>query len=179
VKWIFGLETVRNRGGNLAFSRVGADNGAHPMVPLDPGLTPPLWHRVRGRSMTPALLEGDEVALVLSSEPVTTGDVVVARGARGNLVIHRVVAVASDAIITRGDACAHDDHPVPPSQILLRALAIRRDGRTRPIPPPAPALLGALRSTARRFLASLRAVPGRWSRARRSCSTSRGGASWA
>lgn len=144
-----------------------------------PALPPLWWQRVRGSSMSPALREGDEVLLTLERAPVLPGDVVVTRGPSGNLILHRVIASGPDAVVTRGDACLHDDQPVPPARVLFRALSLRRGGRVRPIPRRTPGALRLLRSAARRCRGWLRAARGRWSRARRSCSTSTGGASWA
>jgi hypothetical protein len=128
--------------------------------------------------MEPALDEGDEVLLSPLDAAPSAGDVVVARGAGGGLVLHRVVHASGVCIITRGDACRRDDAPVPPRHVLLRALVKRSRGRTRRIPP-APGPLLRLWSGLRRRLASRVAAPGRWWRARRSSSTSTGDASWA
>lgn len=149
------------------------------MTPGDPPDGPPIWCRVSGGSMSPTLEDGDEVRLALARGPLTAGEVVVARGPHGRLVVHRVVAAGAGAIITRGDACLHDDPPVRPGRVLFRAAEMRREGRVRPIPGRLPRAVLRLRSIARRCLASLRAAPGRWWRARRSSSTWTGGGSWA
>jgi signal peptidase I len=138
----------------------------------------PLWLTVRGRSMEPALAEGDEVLLSpLVGSPVE-GEIVVARGRNGGLVLHRVVHASGGRIITRGDACRRDDPPVPPRHVLLRALEVRRRGRSGPIPP-APGALRRLRSRLAPRLASPLAALGRWWRVRPSSSTFTGGGSWA
>ena len=117
--------------------------------------------------------------LTLERAPARPGDVVVTRGPSGNLILHRVITSGPEAIVTRGDACLHDDQPVPPARVLFRALRLRRGGRVLPIPRRASALVRLLRSAGRRCRGWLRAARGRWSRARPSCSTCTGGASWA
>jgi hypothetical protein len=136
-----------------------------------------IWQTVRGRSMAPTLLEGDEVRLAFVEGTPAPGDVVVARGPAG-LVVHRVVAAGPAAVVTRGDACPKDDPPWSPRQVIFRALARRRRGREERIPPAPPEVLRRLRLLARSF-ASRAAAPGRWWRARRSSSISTGAGSWA
>lgn len=60
---------------------------------------------VRGNSMAPTLLPGDQV-LVDTSQEFGVGDIVVAALAEGAYVVHRVVSVDKrlDRITTRGDA---------------------------------------------------------------------------
>lgn len=142
----------------------------------------PVWQRVSGQSMSPALRDGDEVLLApVGDAPLAAGEVVVARW-DGRIVIHRVVAVHGGQVVTRGDACRRDDRPVVTGRILFRAVRRRRASRVEPIPARAAAplrVLRRLRSLLARSLASRAGAPGRWWRARRSCSTSRGGGSWA
>jgi signal peptidase I len=98
----------------------------------------PVWQKVRGNSMSPTLLEGDDVLFVPVLGQLAIGHVVVSRRPGGGLLIHRVVAMNGDEIVTRGDACPRDDPPVSRRQILLRAALVRRHGNVSPIPPPAP-----------------------------------------
>jgi len=129
--------------------------------------------------MSPTLVEGDEVLLALVGGPVSPGEVVVARGPHGRLVLHRVLSAEPGAVVTRGDACRHADPQIPPSRVLLRATGVLRAGKVLPVPGPLPRSLRRLRSIARRCLASLHAARGRWSRERPSSSTCTGGGSWA
>jgi hypothetical protein len=118
-----------------------------------------LWHKVKGRSMEPALVEGDEVRLAPLRALPGEGEVVVTRGAAGGLLLHRVVAASRFAIVTRGDACGSDDRAVPVGHVLLRAVEMRRAGRTAAIPS-APGALHRLRARVARARAALR-----WGRA--------------
>jgi hypothetical protein len=163
--------------GNSGVSGTGLASSGETMVSSP--LHPPVRHRVRGGSMSPTLVEGDEVLLSLAAGPVIPGEVVVARGPHGRLVLHRVVSAHPGAVITRGDACPHEDPQVRPSRVLLRATGLLRAGKVRPLPRPLPRSLRRLRSIARRCLASLRAAHGRWWTERPSSSTCSGGGSWA
>lgn len=106
--------------------------------------------RVTGRSMSPALVDGDIVTLRRAdSDRLRRGDLVLYRGRAGrSLVLHRIVAEAPRGegrlLRTRGDALARDDEPVAAAMVLGRVILVER--RTRG---PAAAL--------RRFLA--RALP--------------------
>lgn len=130
------------------------------------------WYPVRGGSMSPALLEGDEVLLMRMAQPAARGQVVVVRDAEGRFVLHRVVAVRQDEIITRGDACFRPDPAVPTQSILLKAVRRRRAGQESPIPAPGWRPLRRLRWRLRRFLSLLARAPGRSWKAKRSSSTS-------
>jgi hypothetical protein len=69
---------------------------------------------------------------------IAIGNIVVSRRPGGGLMIHRVVAMDGEQIVTRGDACLRDDPPVSRKQVLLRAALMRRHGNVSPIPPPVP-----------------------------------------
>lgn len=94
---------------------------------------------VSSSSMAPALLPGDtlEVAPLSGSLP-GYGDVVVFdRG--GELIAHRVAAIARRdeevMVLTRGDGAECADPPVPAPALLGKVGGIGRQGRSRPVPP--------------------------------------------
>jgi len=89
-----------------------------------------LWVREASPSMTPLIRPGDELRLApFAGRPPALGQLVAyRRGAQ--LVVHRVLAVADGAVVTKGDALASPDPPVFPHEVVARAVAIRRaDGR--------------------------------------------------
>jgi hypothetical protein len=78
--------------------------------------------------MWPRLRLGDEAELTdRSHRRIREGDVVVAR-VSDKLVIHRVVAVAEDRVLLRGDNAAAPDPPIPRENILGIVLRVRRGG---------------------------------------------------
>jgi signal peptidase I len=81
---------------------------------------------LRGASMAPTIRPGDRlrVAPMAAGELPAVGEVVVTTR-DGTLVAHRVAAVSSRAVITRGDALARPDSPIAPDQVLGRVIAIR------------------------------------------------------
>jgi signal peptidase I len=85
--------------------------------------------RLRGWSMAPALRDGDLLTVeplgYVGRGPLVVGEVVVAERAEV-LVAHRVVSVAADAVVTRGDAQTVDDPPLPRNEILGRVVRHRR-----------------------------------------------------
>lgn len=136
----------------------------------------PFWQLVRGRSMLPALADGDEVLLEPAAK-LAVGDVVVARvPSRRGTVLHRVIRLDGAWVVTRGDACLRRDPPVPRANVLFRATAFRRSGAGGTIPPAPGAFRRLWLRCVRRF-ESARGAPGRWWRARRSSSSTANGSS--
>jgi hypothetical protein len=117
----------------------------------------PVAVAVRGGCMAPRLADGDRVQ-VAAARFYWPGDVVVFRASDGHLLAHRVLGYRFHrfqgsrglALVTRGDACAVHDAPVPLARVLgrvagaapspaARAAALRRflglalhRGRPRP-----------------------------------------------
>ncbi len=80
---------------------------------------------VDGRSMEPTLQPGDLVVVVrkISLEDVSVGDVVVYRRG-GTLIIHRVIRVEGDTLITKGDNNLLHDPPVRFQAVLGKVLEL-------------------------------------------------------
>ena len=75
---------------------------------------------VTGRSMRP-FLKGEEVVTIRPSrvEPFGFGDLILARGAGGTLVLHRVIGrTVGGAWLTKGDGLQAPDEPVRPEDVL-------------------------------------------------------------
>lgn len=73
-------------------------------------------------SMEPALSVNDLVIIRSESEPAA-GDVVV-YSSRDSLVIHRVISVDGDTLVTRGDANTLADAPVSREQVMGKMIAV-------------------------------------------------------
>jgi hypothetical protein len=80
--------------------------------------------------MKPLVPSGSVLRFSASGEP-SIGDVVLARLENDALVAHRVVALDSEWIWTKGDACRIADGPLPRNRVIARA--VRREG-TIPLP---------------------------------------------
>jgi hypothetical protein len=91
-----------------------------------------LWVSGSGQSMHPTVRHADLVLLAPLGRPVRPSDVVlVPLGPR--LMLHRVVRVDQDVVLTRGDARRRDDAPIAREAVIARALAVRRDAVVTPL----------------------------------------------
>ena len=94
-----------------------------------------LWIRIRGGSMMPAIPTDAEVRFVtLAARPIRVGDVVLARAAGGQPVLHRVRSLNGDHVQLKGDNLMAADDLLPMSDVIAIADAVRADGRVTPIP---------------------------------------------
>jgi hypothetical protein len=94
-----------------------------------------LWIRIRGGSMMPAIPTDGEVRVVaLADRQIRVGDVVLARAARGQPVLHRVRSVGGDHVQLKGDNLAAADEPLPIRDVIAIADAVRAGGCAAPIP---------------------------------------------
>jgi hypothetical protein len=93
-------------------------------------------------------MKGGDILLVApyDSQEIQVGDVVVFPDPERGHIVHRVVAVSAQGVITKGDNIPHvDDRVLTPQEILGRVQAIERQGRTLPVPRQAPASLYVLK----------------------------------
>jgi signal peptidase I len=88
--------------------------------------------RATGRSMVPAIRDGDVLTVAPASPGESrVGDVVLYAGAWG-LLAHRVVACLGDGQVhVRGDAIGSEDERVTPDRILGHVVELHRNGRPR------------------------------------------------
>jgi hypothetical protein len=90
--------------------------------------------RAPGRSMHPAIREGETITVrPVSPSAVRRGDIILYRWQQG-VIAHRVVgiekAVGGDfRLMTRGDAAGAQVEPVAPDQVLGKVVAADRNGR--------------------------------------------------
>lgn len=101
-----------------------------------------------GTSMNPLMREGDVVQVrPYDGQEIRRGDVVAfPHPHRPEKVIHRVVAVGSRGLRTKGDNTpVVDDWLLQPADLLGRVVAIQRQGRTLPVPRTVPAFLFVLK----------------------------------
>jgi signal peptidase I len=83
-----------------------------------------------GCSMFPTLRVGDSLNVIAyGDKKIYPGDVVLFRGS-GHDVVHRVIAVNPDVIITQGDNNAGSDEPILPENILGHVISVQRENLT-------------------------------------------------
>lgn len=90
----------------------------------------PLWVREASFSMLPLIRPGEECLLApVDPRCVARGTLIAFRqGAR--LVVHRVVASDTSGVVTKGDALASPDPPVPWGEVAGHVVALRVNGRS-------------------------------------------------
>ncbi len=89
----------------------------------------------RGTSMYPVLKVPDMLVLdPLGKESVEIGDVVVFHDDTGKTVVHRVVGLEMQRVITQGDNnSTPDEKPPVRSSIIGKVVAAKRGSRSRPV----------------------------------------------
>jgi signal peptidase I len=99
----------------------------------------------QGSSMWPFIRPGDLLSIQPENSKLSIGDVVLAVQTDHRWLVHRITQICqvegSLAIVTRGDALAHTDPPVPVSQVLGRLESLERKGRTLDCSSPAVRML--------------------------------------
>jgi hypothetical protein len=84
--------------------------------------------KAAGASMLPVLWPGDLVSVRRCDFSHLQPGQIILHGQRQNLTLHRIVQVAADHLITRGDSLPDCDPPVMCAEILGRVLNISRNG---------------------------------------------------
>jgi hypothetical protein len=80
--------------------------------------------RATGQSMKPLLPPGCLLRIEPMTEPPEMGDIVLYQSEGGRLVSHRVIALTSEGIQTKGDAFVSADGAVGLSQVLGKVVAV-------------------------------------------------------
>ncbi|HEX2780967.1 MAG TPA: S24/S26 family peptidase [Gemmatimonadaceae bacterium] len=122
--------------GSATNSRVLAVEGADFLatVAVAAAASVPVWFRVRGTSMTPAIQPNALVRAVgLSARSARRGDVVVARRADGSPVVHRVWWQQGRRLWLKGDARLAPDAPVTVDAVVAIADRVRDERGERPL----------------------------------------------
>lgn len=92
---------------------------------------------VKGRSMLPFVLGGQESAVLTQPGEIKTGDVVLARIDDRRYVLHRVMDVSADRVVLMGDGNIRGQEVCRPEDVLARADEIvGADGKHRRLDTP-------------------------------------------
>lgn len=84
-----------------------------------------VWGRGTGVSMLPLIRPGVEIRLVPFDGRRVFRGMLVAYPREARLVVHRVIAWAEAGLVTKGDASAFPDPPVPRDEVVARVVALR------------------------------------------------------
>lgn len=87
--------------------------------------------RVKGQSMRPFLLNGEEVTIVpvSDSNELREGIIILAKTGNGTTVLHRIHEVHHCFIIMKGDGNINQTEPVLPTDVLGIVSSIHRHGK--------------------------------------------------
>ena len=93
----------------------------------------PLEIRMSGSSMSPAIEDGDLITVEpVPDSRISPGDIILYQSRYDTAVIHRVLRVEGSqserSVLTRGDAAAQTDVPVPLERVLGRVKLVERGG---------------------------------------------------
>ena len=90
-----------------------------------------LYDTTRGFSMRPFLRSGEDVMVITrkGTEPCRKYDAVLYRRKSGKYVLHRIVGVAPDGYILRGDNCLRRERGITQEQILGVLTGVIRKGK--------------------------------------------------
>ena len=92
---------------------------------------------VKGRSMLPFILGGQESAVLTQPGEIKTGDVVLARIDGRRYVLHRVLEVSADRVVLMGDGNIRGQEVCRPEDVLARAdEVVGADGKHRRLDTP-------------------------------------------
>ena len=88
--------------------------------------TPYPMAAISSNSMWPVLKQGDIIFIKnISPENIKVDDIIVWQQEEKGFVIHRVIKIKEDAIVTRGDANTAEDPPVAFEKIVGKMLEFR------------------------------------------------------
>lgn len=82
-----------------------------------------------GSSMQPLLYTKDSVT-IKRADTYKKKDVVLFRRVDGSFVLHRIIKIKNDMVFTEGDSLSGKDEPINKEQILGKAIAFIRKGKT-------------------------------------------------
>ena len=104
------------------------------LIKTDESTTVPVWFHVVSNSMYPFIRANkDEVMLLpIKAEVLKTGDIVLfpVKHTNGEYCLHRIYIMDADKVQTMGDANRSPDGWIPKSDILGKAVMIRRGNIT-------------------------------------------------
>lgn len=128
-----GVSAVRDEPGTLSISSLEFSSLAADIL----GLGASLRCCARGASMEPFIRDGDILTVTPAGPTPRVGDIVLYRGAAGNALLHRVIAVRGQPGRLRltiwGDAAAGPLDEVESERVLGIAVALERGGRCVPL----------------------------------------------
>lgn len=143
-----------------------ADNGRAPIMFREIAVAvlregTELSFRAGGKSMSPFILDNEQVILEPLIRTLRVGDVILFETKSRHLTLHRIVDIKRDGYITRGDANRHADETVSHDAVLGRAVSVPGGLSFHLRSPLSRLVVHMLRLRGRGILFSIFRIPGR------------------
>lgn len=93
----------------------------------------PVRMTVHGLSMVPFIFNGDTIDIEPAKAPLLSGEIVLARHAQEQFVVHRIVRITGGRFFLRGDAhtFSQEEGPIRSEDIIGRVICSSHKGRIR------------------------------------------------
>ena len=83
-----------------------------------------------GYSMYPLIKEREDILHIITSDSYKKGDIILFKSVQEHYVLHRILKIKKDKIITAGDYNYFKDQPITKEQILGKLIEIKKkDGK--------------------------------------------------
>ena len=83
-----------------------------------------------GYSMYPLIRQREDILHIIKSDDYKKGDIILFKSNADHYVLHRVLKIKKDKIITAGDYNYFKDQPITPNQVLGKLVTIKKkDGK--------------------------------------------------
>ena len=84
-----------------------------------------------GYSMYPLIKEREDILRIVKSDAFKKGDIILFKSEIDHYVLHRILKIKKDKIITAGDHNPRKDKPINQEQVLGKLVSIKKkDGKT-------------------------------------------------
>ena len=83
-----------------------------------------------GYSMYPLIKEREDILHIIKTDDYKKGDIILFKSSVDHYVLHRILKIKKDKIVTAGDYNYFKDQPITPNQVLGKLVTIKKkDGK--------------------------------------------------
>lgn len=84
--------------------------------------------KLSGHSMTPVIKNGDWLVLKHNSNDIKVGSIIAYRREQ-KIIVHRVIKIQTQSVITKGDFNYHIDEPIDIKSVIGKVIAVKNSKR--------------------------------------------------